>query len=164
MNLNVKRKLAAAGLSLALLGAGTSVAGPGFGPGPRGDHPPSPGRMIERMAEHLDLSEEQKSQIEQIYADSHERGEVDRERLMALRSQLRGSSEDFDSGAVQAAADEIGQITSRMTYRMASTQHQVREVLTEDQRAELDAWAEKRKERHGKRHWRRDAETPAEDE
>ncbi|MBN7796691.1 Spy/CpxP family protein refolding chaperone [Parahaliea mediterranea] len=146
MNKVLKHSLAAAGLGLALLGAGASFAGP------HGGMHGSPERMMERMAEHLDLSDEQQAEVQQILRDSREQGEADRERLMALKSSLRDSADTFDSGEVQAAVDEIGQITSRMTYRMAEAQHKVRAVLNEEQRAQLDAWAQQREERRGKWH------------
>lgn len=148
MSKALKHTLAAAGLGLALLGAGASFAGP------HGGMHGSPQRMIERMADHLDLSDAQQTEVQQLLKDSREQGEADRARLTVLKSSLRDSADTFDAGQVQTAADEIGQITSRMTYRMAETQHKVRAVLNDEQRAQLDAWAEKREERRGK--WHRD--------
>ncbi|WP_116364513.1 Spy/CpxP family protein refolding chaperone [Parahaliea mediterranea] len=143
----LKQTLTATGLSIALLGAGVSVAGPGF------DRGPGPEHMIERMSEKLSLSEAQQTQIRQILESQRSQSEADRQRLGELRETLRSNSnsgDSFDAGAVQAAADEIGQITSRMTYQMAESQHQVRDVLTETQLAELDQMMERRKQRDGR--------------
>ncbi|TXS90168.1 periplasmic heavy metal sensor [Parahaliea maris] len=142
----LKHTLSATGLSIALIGAGTALAGPG----PGGPH--DGGRMLAKMAEELELTEEQQGKIKAIYASSREQGAADRERLHELKQQMRASEGDFDEGSAQKAADEIGEITSRMTYQRASAQHQVREVLSDEQRAELDEMMEQRKER-GERRW-----------
>lgn len=144
----IKHTLAVTGLGIVLAGPGLAHAGPAMiASGP-------PERMLEHMAEHLDLSDEQREQVRAIFDRGDELARADRERLHELRSRLRDNRDDFDAGAVQAAADEIGQITARMTYRMAEKQHQVREVLTGEQREELDEFAERRKEHRGKRLWR----------
>ncbi len=142
--------LAAAGLSVALLAAGPSFAEP-----PPGGHHRGPGNMIEHMADKLDLSDEQQTQIKTIFDQSKEAGEADRERLMELRQGLRANSDSFNASEVKAAADEIGAITSVMTYRRAETQYKVRQVLNDEQRAELDEMMEKGKERM-KRHGKQD--------
>lgn len=142
MNRILKHTLAAAGLGVALMGPGMGYAQPDE---PR--HPPQ--RMMERMADRLDLSDAQRTEVREIFASGKEQGETDRKRLHELRTQLRESQGDFDAGSVQAAADEVGQITSRMTYRMAESQHRIREVLTPEQREKLDAYMAKRGDHRG---------------
>ncbi|MFV0276806.1 MAG: Spy/CpxP family protein refolding chaperone, partial [Parahaliea sp.] len=144
----MKNTLTATGLSIALLTAGLAVAHPD-----RQDMPPSrsePAHMMERMARKLDLSEEQQAQIRQVFDNSRKDSAADHERLRELRASLREDGDGFDSQAVQKIADEIGVITSRMTYRMASTQHQVRQVLTEEQRVEMAKMKERMQKRDGK--------------
>lgn len=146
----LKQTLTATGLGIALLGAAAAFAGPGPGGPHEGD--PHGGRMLAKMTEELELTAEQQATIKAIYATNREQGAADRERLRELHEQLRASEGDFDAGSAQQAADELGEITSRMAYQRASAQHQVREVLTDEQRAELDEMMEQRKER-GERRW-----------
>ncbi|GAB3277877.1 Spy/CpxP family protein refolding chaperone [Parahaliea aestuarii] len=156
----LKQTLTATGLSIALLGAGTSLAGPGPERGPGTDV------VIERMSERLSLSDDQETRIRQIMESQRSQGEADRERLGELRETLRSNSDsgdNFDAGAVQSAADEIGQITSRMTYQMAESQHQVREVLSDEQRAKLDQMMERRKQHAGHRFGKRGEGRPGEE-
>jgi len=147
MKMIAKQTLTSVGLSIALLGAGAAYAQVPQN-AQRG-----PDTRIERMAEQLDLSSQQQSQIEEIFRSSKTQSEVDRNRLIQLKQTIRASESDFDAGAVQAAADEIGQITSRMTYQMAEAKYQVHELLTEEQRAKLEQHMAMREER-GKR-WHR---------
>ncbi len=144
----VTTSLAAAGLSIAMLAAVPGFAEPPMGP----RH--GPGDMLEHMAKTLDLSDEQKSKIQSILEQGKEAGAADRERMQELRDSLRASEGSFNASEVKATADQIGKLTSSMTYRRAETRYQVRQVLTDEQRTELDEMMAKRQDgmrHHGKR-------------
>jgi len=115
---------------------------------------PDPARMIAHMADRLDLTEDQRSAVKELLTSSREQSAADRERLKALREDLRGQRDNFDAGKAQTMADEIGEITSRMVFQLASTQARIYTLLTDEQKAEMDAMMEERDERRDK--WRKD--------
>lgn len=136
-----------AGVSLAAIAAlclntGVAAAHPaemGFD-GPRG----------QRLAERLELSEAQQSEIETILSEGSESREALRDALRAVREQLReaGSFEQYDPALVeQLAREQADLMTERLTAGIA-LRNAVQGVLTEDQRAEL---AELRQRRAGRR-------------
>ncbi len=101
---------------------------------------------IERIAEHLDLSAEQEQEITQIINAAQIANAVDRERLQQIREELRESGENFDAGAAQELADELGQITSRLTYSHVNTMAAVRAVFTQEQIAQIEEFRARRSE------------------
>ena len=122
------------------------------------DHDPA--RMVAHMAQRLDLSEEQQGRVEELLTSSRENNVADRERLQVLREQMRAQRQNFDSGKAQKMADEIGEITGRMVFDATRTQAEVYQLLTDEQRQEMDALMEKRDDRRSK--WRRGAEPSTE--
>ena len=110
------------------------------------------------MANLLDLSAEQEQQISGIVNASELAMAVDRERVRQIRDEFRSLAENFDEGAAQGLADELGQITARLAYSHVSTMAQVRAVFTEEQRAQLDEYRGRRqdfREQYGNHHWGR---------
>ncbi len=114
---------------------------------PGGDRAPDPEHMVERLTRHLELTAEQQDRAEEIFSQGFEEARADHERIEELHESLRGQVAEFDAGAAQATADEIGAITSRMVYRRASAQASLYQILDEEQRAELEAFAKKREKR-----------------
>lgn len=119
--------------------------------GPDGEHSPDPGRMLEHMSKKLELTDEQESAISALMRTSFEDSSVDRERVHQLRETLQGQLQEFNEHSAREATDEIGDITARMAYRMASTQAGIYQLLSEEQRAEMEGMMEKRAERRGHR-------------
>lgn len=119
---------------------------------PQGDDGrPDPQHRITHLAKMLELSEEQEATVQTLMIASFEESEADRERLRELRDQLRGEPGSFDAATAQVAADEIGQITSRMVFRRANDRAQLYQLLDEEQRVMMTEMAEHRRERGGKR-------------
>jgi len=137
-----------AGLALLSLSATSWAMSHGAGM----DH--DPGRMVAHMAQRLDLSEEQQNRVEELLTSSREQSAADRERLQVLRKQMHAQRNDFNTGEAQKIADEIGEITGRVVFDATRTHAEVYQLLTDEQRQEMDAMMEKRGERRGK--WRRD--------
>jgi Spy/CpxP family protein refolding chaperone len=149
MNTTLKKVLLAAAsatVSLATLSSASWSMNHGMGM----EH--DSGRMLSHMAERLDLSQEQREQVKSLLAAAQETTAADRERLQELRQGLHDQGADVDEGQAQAAADEIGQITSRLVYQATITQARVQMLLTPEQRAEMARLMEKRAERRGKWH------------
>lgn len=90
----------------------------------------------EQMGERLNLDEAQRYQVQEIMQGAQERSSADRERLRELRKAMREASDDGQRAAI---SDEIGQITGRLAFERSTAQAAVREVLTPEQRAEMDA-------------------------
>ena len=114
------------------------------------DHDPE--RMLSHMAERLDLTDEQREEVTILLTTAQQATATDRERLQELRKELHAQGADTDEGRLQAAADEIGQITSRLVYQAAMTKARVQALLTPEQREEMAELMEKRAERRSKWH------------
>lgn len=143
-----KALLSAAAAGAALLSL--SVASWSMGHGGGMDHDPA--RMVAYMTDRLDLSEQQTSQVKQLTASAREQSDVDRKRMQELREQMKALRDDFDAGKAQKIADEIGEITSRVVFQIISTYADIYQLLTDEQKAEMDDMLEQR-ESHRDR-WR----------
>lgn len=116
----------------------------------------SPERMLEHMTDTLNLTATQQSQVEILMSENRGTMESDRERMGEIRDELKAMRTDFDAGSAQSLADELGEITSRTSYAMASTQAEIYQLLTPQQREEMDEMLEKREQRMQKRRPARD--------
>jgi Spy/CpxP family protein refolding chaperone len=136
-------------LICALLGVALFVAAPVRAdntnrpapPAPPSFRPPPPGaRGLDPIASALGvLTEEQRQSMRQTMASQ-------RERIMALQTQLRAARQDlfetalggtFDEAAVRAKAAEVGRIESEMTVLRVKALSQVRPPLTPAQREKI---------------------------
>lgn len=144
----VKRTLTALIAAALLPVAGAALAhgphGLGFGE-----------RHIERMAERLELSAEQRSEIEAVLRETRPRlkelGQELREKRRALQEQARSG---YQEDVVRQQAAEIGELVEELTVLATRSGAEVYAVLTHEQRAELKTMHEQRREkfqRRGKR-------------
>ena len=134
--------LIAAGLVAVAL---PSSARPGFG-----GESMDPLDHIERMAEHLDLTEDQEQQITDIVNEAQLANAVDRERQHQIREEMRELTVTLDEGRAQILADELGEITSRLAYSHVVTMAAVRNVFTAEQLAQIEEFRGRRGEPGGK--------------
>lgn len=104
---------------------------------------PAPGlEMLDAMAERLGLTESQEASINELIGNSRLAQAEDRERLSQVRAKLHDlsrTSDAFDQAQAQVLADEMAGIAARMAVAGAELRWQVRQVLTEEQRAQADA-------------------------
>ncbi|RLA49325.1 MAG: hypothetical protein DRR04_01860 [Gammaproteobacteria bacterium] len=114
------------------------------------DHDPA--RMVAHMTDRLDLTEEQVSRVKQLMTATREQSDADRKRLRDLRGQMKTQRDNFDAGKAQKIADEIGEITSRMVFQIASTHAKIYQLLTDEQKAEMDDMMDQHQSRRD--HWR----------
>ena len=126
-------------LTLAIAVSGQGPQGRG-GPPPGGGFPGGPGRDgLGPIARDLNLSDEQKAQIQKIT-------ESFRENTTALQDQLRtlhDSEPDpltsgFDEAAVRAAADARAKVEVELSVARAKMLSQIGAVLTSEQKAQID--------------------------
>ncbi len=145
----IKAAMTGAALSGVLLLSAGAVA--------MGHHPGhNPERMLAHMTEKLELTETQQTQIEALLAENRSAMQADRQRMDEIRDSLKAMRADFDAGQVTRLTDELGEITSRMAYSLASTQADVYQLLTAEQREEMDELQAAREKRMQKRRPGRD--------
>jgi Spy/CpxP family protein refolding chaperone len=106
-----------------------------------------PGRMVAHMTDRLDLTDEQASRVKQLTTSGKDQSAADRKRIQELREQLRAQRDNFNAGEAQMMADEIGEITSRMVFQAVSTHAKIYQLLTDEQKEEMDAMMEQRESR-----------------
>ena len=151
---------ASAALGVAL--AGPIAAGEGEGHRWAGHRrgPPPIERVLEKHAERLQLSAEQRAQIGRIAGESRDERETHRERLHELHAQMRDilQQDAPAEDAVMRKADEIGAAETDAQKHRLRTLLEIRALLTPAQRAELvKIYEERRAERRdawprGERH------------
>lgn len=122
--------------------------------GGHGDMERDPARMLAHMADRLELSDGQQAQAEQIVSGAVAQGEQYREEMSSLREQLRAMQGNFDPDTARSLSIQIGTLTGQVVYLMASTHSQIYDMLTPQQREEMEALRAQREERRGKWHAR----------
>ncbi len=138
----------AAATALLAVPAAAMAHGPHGGGGPHGPGAPGPGFIVERLAERLELSAEQRADIEALMAAHRARVEPWHEELAAAREAVRGAveAETFDEEAIRAAAAEVARLEVELAVERARFGAELGSVLTREQQAAL---AELRESRRG---------------
>lgn len=116
----------------------------GRGPGERGmggppgrDGGPGLGRMWDRIAEELDLDEEQRAQFDEITAKYRERGQDTRQRWQELRDEMREARESGDEQRVQELREEMREGRGRPDAGFSEALEELEPILREDQVSKL---------------------------
>ena len=121
------------------------------GPDRRGMHggqPPAGGEPpIERMLERLELTEDQRVEIDALLAQARESDRGKMEQLREHRQEMKQllEADEVDEGAYRRAAQQAGELEADLALARSRTMKQVRAQLTPEQQAQ----AEKMKERRG---------------
>lgn len=115
----------------------------------RGEHKAGPGGRgfnVDRMAEKLKLSNDQRTQIESIINESKDQLTEFREKMQGNRKQLRALTQTatLNEADVRKIADAQGDLKADMIVLRVQQRAKINSILTEDQRAKL-------KEMRGKR-------------
>ena len=121
-------------------------AGPGQGGFNRGDFSE---RRLDRMAERLELSGEQLTQIRTIIDETRPSLRTYHDQLRANRQQLRqlAKANSVDDNLLQALANEQGDLIAEMIVLRSQQQRAIRAVLTPAQQAQADALKGQRRHR-----------------
>ena len=129
-----RNQLVAAGVALTLVAAtvlavGAAAQGRG-GPGGMG-----------RALRHLDLTDEQHEAIRGVVRRHREDGRSLRQELGAARQALRDEvrSGAADETAIRALAAEVAPLAADAAVRRAALRAEIRELLTDEHRAQLEA-------------------------
>ena len=117
-----------------------ALAGGGFGGGPMPGVPGDLEFMIERMADHLDLTDDQRVSIENILQAAKPEIEALRDQARANRDALEAldpSDPAYDS-TLQNIAISNGELATAGTLLMVRVRGEAHAVLTEEQIAKLE--------------------------
>ena len=111
---------------------------------------------IERMADRLDLSDEQRDAVHEIVDKARPAFREYRKDLREGRKQLMelATRDEFDKAAIASLADNQGKIIAEMIVHGAEVMNDVRAVLTLEQRAEATEMMQnfKKHRKHDKQH------------
>lgn len=122
--------------------------GPGGFPGGPGGLFPGPELMIEHMADHLDLDDTQREQVQNIVEAARPEFEALREQARANREALESLQQD--DAAYSTELNDIavsnGQIATEGTLLFTRVRSEIHSVLTEEQRAKLERGKERIRE------------------
>lgn len=146
------RSLIAVLLAVALIAplafSAAEDTGPGAGPGPRGPRGEGMGmgmgegnvaQMLQgRMAEELNLTEEQKTSIQKIADDSREAVQANREAVRTAMQNLNDAADKGDEAAATAAGKAAGDALTKQAIQRAQIAKKVNAILTEEQRTKLE--------------------------
>ncbi|HTM09348.1 MAG TPA: Spy/CpxP family protein refolding chaperone [Verrucomicrobiae bacterium] len=132
-----------------LLAAVAAFAHPGFG------RPGMMQQMRARLFDKLQLSDAQRTDIQNIFANARETiaplAQQLREKHAALRDSVNGGT--FDEAAVRAQAQEIAGLQAQLMVARAQARNQFLGVLTDEQKARLSELRAERQQRF--QEWRR---------
>ena len=127
-------------LTLAIAVSGQGPQGRG-GPPPGGGFPGGPGREgLGPLARDLNLSDEQKAQIQKITESFRENTTALQDQLRTLRdTEPDPLTSGFDEAAVRAAADARAKVEVELSVARAKMLSQIGAVLTSEQKAQIEA-------------------------
>ena len=126
-----------------------AIADGGFGGGPMSGVPGKLEFMIERMAHHLDLTDDQRVSIENILQAAKPEFETLRDQAMANRDAIESldpTDPAYDT-TLQNIAISKGQLATEATLLMARVRGEAHAVLTAEQIAKLERGKARMKER-----------------
>ncbi|MBC7908902.1 MAG: Spy/CpxP family protein refolding chaperone [Pyrinomonadaceae bacterium] len=97
-------------------------------------------RMMNRIADRLDLSEEQRQQVKTILENERPTVEPLVRSLIATKQELREATSNgkFNEEQVRALADRQGQTMSQLIVEKERVKAQIYNILTPEQRAEAE--------------------------
>jgi Spy/CpxP family protein refolding chaperone len=127
-------------ITLALAVSGHGQQGRGGQP-PGGGFPGGPGRDgLRPITRDLNLSEEQKAQIQKITESFRENTTAFQDQLRTLHdSEPDPLTSGFDEAAVRAAADARAKVEVELSVARAKMLSQIGAVLTSEQKAQIEA-------------------------
>jgi len=116
-------------------------------------HGKKSGHRMERMIKHLDLSDEQATQVRSIRDSYQPKMIALREKMKESRKQLREEmhAETIDQDKVKKLAQTIGDLKAEKIILRAEKRNKVHKVLTEEQRNKMKEMKQRRgyKYKHG---------------
>ena len=99
--------------------------------------------FLDRAADEIGLTMEQESEINGLINKAKLASAVDRERMGQIREALRNlslSDEGFDRSAASVFTEELAEIVARTALSASETRWKLRQILTPEQREQVDGW------------------------
>ena len=109
---------------------------------------PGEGMRIERLAQRLDLTDEQQAQVREIKEASREKHEALREKMQNNREAMREAIQSDNTASIRSLADQKGDLVAEMSVLKANDRAKIRAVLTPEQQ---QAFADMKKRGRGRR-------------
>jgi len=108
------------------------------------------GFNVDRMAKKLDLSDDQRTKIEAIIKASKQQKSDQRDKMKANREQLKELTmqSPLNEAAVRTVADAQGDLKADMIVLRVQQRAKINAVLSDEQRAELQAMGDKKRGHH----------------
>jgi len=130
-------------LTLIALLAGLSLALPAMA-----QQPQSPaGDQVAQLAEALDLSEQQQTDIRAVIDEYGPQIESLQERAQRAQMELSDKvGHDYDEAAIRAGATRLGELTGEMTALSLLLQSKVQALFTPEQRQQLEMQAQRQRQ------------------
>lgn len=136
-------------LAVFALGASLAVAAPQAQNGNwKGGHGHR-GFMSQKMAEKLNLSDAQKAQIKELNQQFRQANQAFLESARATFKEYRAARQANDTAKMQELQPAVDANKAQMKQLREAQRAKILEVLTPDQRAQLDAW--KAQHPHGRK-------------
>jgi Spy/CpxP family protein refolding chaperone len=146
------------GFLLATLAVAALVLAPAMAQGRPGGHGPNHGmadhgRMMARIFDQLDLSDEQRDQIHQIMEQSRDETRPTRDAMRAGRESMADlmHAETIDEAAIRDVAEEIAAGQVELMVAHARAMSEMREVLTPEQLEQFRQMRQQRMQMQGQR-------------
>lgn len=103
---------------------------------------PAEGRRalrMERLADRLDLSDEQSAKIDRVREEGRAAATELRKEMMRLRNEMDGAmlADEPDAAAIRRLANKIGEVRTQLDIHRLETRLAVRKVLTPEQRDQM---------------------------
>ena len=107
------------------------------------------GPKLERLAERLDLTDEQRAQVKGIIENSQQQMLALREEMRANRDEIKAliRQDGYDERAVRRVANDQGDHLAELIMLRTRQRAEIADVLTDTQLAQLDAMRERK---HGR--------------
>jgi Spy/CpxP family protein refolding chaperone len=99
----------------------------------------------------LDLTDDQKAKVKEIFETNKQTMQPIREQLKANHEKLAAMKGNFDEVAVSAIAKEQGDLTAQMIVARQRVKSQIFAILTDEQKAKAEHMRDTIKERFEKR-------------
>lgn len=137
------RTAAASMIVLAITIAATVHAQPGHRGGKR-EH----GEQLEKMAEKLKLTEQQKTQIKALHDNFKKEHEAQFNEMKSLREQMKALKGSGDTEKAAQLREKMKAAKEALKADREKLQQQIAALLTPEQRQQLEQLKAERKERH----------------
>ncbi len=120
-----------------------------FAQGKKGKRDRDPEARLEKMKEHLQLSDAQAEQIKAIKNEARENSENYRENLKRIKEELKAlkRSDNPDMRSINNKIDEASTYKAQIEKVRAASKMKVRQILTPEQRSKMDAFHDEKKEK-----------------